>query len=122
MGLFTSLGEFADKIKQGYNRKFRMKRAIAEAIEDGKNAARTFAPVLTGWLRSNIQSQINVVGKDVQAYLYVDLSIVPYARRQEYEHITKGFFMLKGTLVAQKRLEEITGRQDFIEDVVFNEP
>ena len=111
-----------EKLKLKVLRKNRMKKAMEIAIKEGRRRAQALAPVLTGWLRSNIEENVYFADDEtVHGSLFMDLNIVPYGRRQEYEHITKGFFMLRGTEYAIHVLENLVGDGDFIEAVLFNE-
>ena len=103
--------------KVGLRKNFR--NAIEEALLVGRIVARANAPVLTGRLRNNIESEVLQFGNALTGKLFIDLDIVPYARRQEFEHKSKAFFMLRGRQAAERELDRLLGKPELIEDVLF---
>lgn len=95
--------------------------AIIEAIKTGKLVAQAEAPVKTGHLRRNIKGESKRVSSgnlSVLGRIFINLDIVPYARRQNFEHATKRFFLEKGGKAASDRLSELLNKKEIAEKLV----
>lgn len=95
---------------------------IRQALLHGRRVSKDSAPVESGLLRSSIQfrskrstsSTIFALGE-----IFIDLDKVPYGRRQNYEHTTKGFFLEKGIEAAKEQLLESLRGQRLINILLF---
>lgn len=116
------LKKFASRFIPASVRQQRMYNALDDAIVHGWRVARQNAPVKTGHLRKNIQFETTRNGETSTGRLFVDLEVVPYARRQEYEHATKAFFMFKGYLAAREKLNQKFQDKAFVDNLFFDSP
>jgi hypothetical protein len=102
-------------------RKKTMRDVMIHSVQVGLRAAKAAAPVLTGHLRSNIQGKVEGHDEEVRGWLEVDLSVVPYARRQNFEHGAHARFMEIGSLAIQREAIKFWEDSNNVEDFVFNE-
>lgn len=83
----------------------RLHRRLADDIRDGVDRmteqAHDNAPILTGALKQSILAHIYKESD----FEYVFGSNLPYARRQEYEHKTKGFYFHRAILPEVPKLK-----------------
>lgn len=99
-----------------------MNRAGRRARDRAKNA--DWTPKLTGALIRSIQWRLARVrrrgGTIVSGRLVAGNDEVQYARRQEFEHKTKAFFLFRAiTKIGQPALVEELEKKGFFTDIVF---
>lgn len=114
-----SIDDLVKQLRNLAKRKEVIKKAVFKSINAAKKEAKRLAPVLTGKLKKNIDTKILSKAGEVQGILFVDLGIVPYARRQEFEHKSKAFFLYRGMLYGQQVLIQEIGTDRFLNNIVF---
>lgn len=108
------------KLKLKAKRRQKLKEAVRLATQEAQRKAKSLAPVLHGHLRDNIEMSVIPDGDSAwKGTIYVDMGVVPYARRQEWTHPRKSFFMWRGRLYGIRFLQNLVKDQDFMIDVVF---
>jgi len=124
MTSLTGLDNFK-KIYRDLSGRFRrlnkIEKRLDEALKIGQLRAKAAAPVLTGLLRRSIDRDVRKIGDKYVGRIFVDLSIVPYARRQNYEHRTRSEFMQKGARAAANHISGLYSNLRRIERDFFNE-
>lgn len=108
-------------LKGRFKRLNKIEQRMDEALIIGQRVAKENAPVLTGLLRKSIDRSITKRENIYIGRIFVDLSIVPYARRQNIEHKTKSLFMEKGMRAARRHIEGVYSNIRRFESDFFND-
>lgn len=113
---------FITNIRNKVTRKKNNVAVMKAAMQAGRRRAFVSAPVLTGYLRSNIEYEVFEVGDGiVHGNLFVDLGIVPYARKQEYTHRSRAFYLAKGRARANQFLQQFFAKSNNAEKFVLGQ-
>ena len=117
----SRLRDLASNLRLKAKRKKTLLDVMTHAVNVGENTAKRSAPVLTGLLRSQITGRVEGEEQNVKGWIEIDLNIVPYARRQNFEHKAHAHFMEKGTLAIEREVLKYWEDSDNVEEYVFNE-